>query len=162
MNSYFSIGVLAEKTSCNVPTIRYYEQIGLLPEAGRSARGHRHYGERDIERLLFIKRCRDFGFPIEQVRSLIGMLDDAGGPCIEVRDLASAQLDAVRVKLAELRQLEQSLVSFVANCDSSCAGGTNADCCIIDELSPARNVTSGCGGIPAVAVNIQSTEIRRR
>jgi DNA-binding transcriptional MerR regulator len=132
-----SIGALADKTGCNVPTIRYYEQVGLLPPAPRTAGGHRHYRDADLRRLQFIKRCRDFGFPIEQVRELLAMADNGDGDCAEVRDAAQAQLAAVRSRLAELRALEAKLAGFVASCDGACVGGANRDCCIIEDLSAA-------------------------
>lgn len=130
-----SIGALADKTGCNVPTIRYYEQIGLLPRALRTAGGQRHYSESDLERLQFIKRCRDFGFPIEQVRELVANFDNGDGNCADVRNLTHAQLATVRSRLAELRELEANLAAFVAGCDSACVGGMNRDCCIIGDLS---------------------------
>jgi DNA-binding transcriptional MerR regulator len=132
-----SIGALADKTGCNAPTIRYYEQIGLLPPALRTAGGHRHYRDADLQRLQFIKRCRDFGFPIEQVRELVAMFENGDGDCAEVRDVAQDQLAAVRSRLAELRALEASLAAFVAGCDSACVGGASRDCCIIEDLSAA-------------------------
>jgi DNA-binding transcriptional MerR regulator len=130
-----SISALAEKTGCSVPTIRYYEQIGLLPLARRTSGGHRHYLESDLQRLQTIKRCRDFGFSIEQVRELAALFEDSGGQCVEIRDAVQVQLDLVRSRLAELRELEASLAAFVADCDRSCAGGANRDCCIVEGVS---------------------------
>jgi DNA-binding transcriptional MerR regulator len=132
-----SIGALADQSGCKVPTIRYYEQIGLLPPALRTAGGHRHYREGDLLRLQFIKRCRDFGFPIEQVRELVAMFENGDGDCAEVRNAAQARLAAVQSRLTELRALEASLAAFVARCDSACVGGANRDCCIIEDLSAA-------------------------
>ncbi|WP_251031424.1 MerR family transcriptional regulator [Paraburkholderia strydomiana] len=74
--SSLTIGALASETNTNVPTIRYYEEIGLLPHAQRAANGHRYYQDSDLKRLTFIKRCRDFGFPIEQVRELVRLFED--------------------------------------------------------------------------------------
>ena len=130
-----TIGRLAELTDSNVPTIRYYEQIGLLPRPARRAGGHRSYGAGDLKRLTFIRRCRDFGFPIEQVRALVALAEAPARDCVEARDLAQANLDAVRGKLRELRALEKSLRAFVTNCDAACAGGPAADCTIIEDLS---------------------------
>lgn len=79
--SPLTIGALAARTSCSVPTIRYYEAIGLLPGAERAANGHRTYSHRDLTRLGFIKRCRDFGFPIEQVRVLAQMVGRCDAQC---------------------------------------------------------------------------------
>jgi DNA-binding transcriptional MerR regulator len=109
------IGTLAERTGCNVPTIRYYEEIGLLPRAARTASGRRVYFEGDIKRLLFIRRCRDFGFPIEQVRALFGMMNERSENCLEARDLAQSHLEAVRQKIREMKALELSLSQFVAS-----------------------------------------------
>ena len=75
MNARLSIGFVARQTGCTVPTIRYYEEIGLLPPAGRTEAGQRQFDERTIRRLGFIRRCRDFGFSIEQVRELVGLFD---------------------------------------------------------------------------------------
>lgn len=94
-----TIGALSAHTRCSVPTIRYYEQIGLLPNPGRAANGHRYYNRRDLRRLGFIKRCRDFGFPIEQVRVLAQLFEDGDRACREVRDQAQLHLEAVRAKL---------------------------------------------------------------
>jgi DNA-binding transcriptional MerR regulator len=129
------IGALAERTGTNAPTIRYYEGIGLLRPADRQAGGQRIYGDEDAARLTFIRRCRDFGFSIEQVRSLVALLEDRGRSCMEARDLASEHLAAVRAKLSELKALERSIAGFVATCDASCAGGPGPDCVILGDLS---------------------------
>lgn len=134
-HSSMTIGALATHTSSNVPTIRYYEEIGLLPQAQRSANGRRYYRDADLKRLTFIKRCRDFGFPIEQVRELVNLFEDGDRSCIEVRDLAQMHLDTVRAKLAEMRQLEASLMSVVESCDEVCCKGSTRDCTIIEDLS---------------------------
>lgn len=135
-----TIGALSDQTHCTVPTIRYYEQIGLLPRPERATNGHRYYRDADLKRLTFIKRCRDFGFPIEQVRGLAGLFDDGDRACAEVRDLAQAHLEQVRTKIAEMRQLEISLQAFVGNCDTACNGGLTRDCVIMDDI-----VATGCG-----------------
>ena len=139
-NENLSIGTLAKQTQCPVPTIRYYEEIGLLPNAARAANGRRYYGDKDHKRLLFIKRCRDFGFPIEQVRNLICFFEKGVRSCEEVRDLAQEHLDAVREKLAEFRKLEANLSAFVESCNAACYGGTANDCTIIDNLSSVENL----------------------
>lgn len=135
--SNLTIGALASQTNTNVPTIRYYEEIGLLPPAPRAANGHRYYRDTDLKRLTFIKRSRDFGFPIEQVRELVKLFEDGDRSCIEVRDMAQMHLDAVRAKLEEMRQLETSLIAFVASCDEACCAGPTRDCVIIEDLSAA-------------------------
>jgi DNA-binding transcriptional MerR regulator len=72
--SNLKIGALARQTGTNAPTIRYYEEIGLLPSAGRQAGNQRVYGEADVKSLTFIRRCRQFGFSIDQVRSLVALV----------------------------------------------------------------------------------------
>lgn len=129
------IGGLAERTGTNAPTIRYYEEIGLLPPAGRREGGQRCFDEEDVKRLTFIRRCREFGFPIEQVRTLVSLMHDPTWSCMEARDLAKDHLDTVRAKLVELKALERSIAAFVQTCDSSCAGGPGPDCSILDDLA---------------------------
>ena len=138
MSSQLTIGALASGTNTNVPTIRYYEEIGLLPNAARAANGHRYYSEADLSRLRFIKRCRDFGFPIDQVRELVQLFEDGDRACVEVRDVAKAHLATVREKLAEMRQLERSLAGFVASCDAACCRGPTRNCSIIGDLSSPK------------------------
>jgi DNA-binding transcriptional MerR regulator len=137
-----TIGRLAAETRCTVPTIRYYEEIGLLPKAVRRLGGHRLYGEADRKRLTFIRRCRDFGFPIEEVRKLAALVDAPEQDCVAARDVAQVNLAEVRRKLKELRALERSLNAFVAACDATCAGGPAADCVIIEQL--AKSAPGSC------------------
>jgi DNA-binding transcriptional MerR regulator len=132
------IGALARQTGTNAPTIRYYEVIGLLPSAGRQAGNQRIYGEADVRSLTFIRRCREFGFSIDQVRGLVALVGDPSSSCADARDLAQQHLQTVRAKLAELKALERSIAGFVTSCDASCAGGPGPDCVIIDDLSKAR------------------------
>ena len=133
--SSLSIGFVARQTGCTVPTIRYYEEIGLLQAAARTESGQRHYGEAAVRRLQFIRRCRDFGFSIDQVRELVGLVDQPDRPCIEVREIAAVHLSEVRRKLDELRELEASLDGFVGSCDAACAGGVAVDCNILEDLA---------------------------
>lgn len=134
------IGALAKQTGTNAPTIRYYEEIGLLPSAGRQAGNQRVYSNQDVRSVTFIRRCREFGFSIDQVRSLIVLLEDPASSCVDARDLAQAHLMTVRAKLAELKALERSIASFVATCDTSCTGGPGPDCVILEDLSKCRDV----------------------
>lgn len=143
MSATLKIGELADRTGTNAPTIRYYEEIGLLPSPKRFESKQRRYGEEDVSRLTFIRRCRDFGFPIDQVRTLASLVNDASRSCVEARDLAQSHLDAVREKLSELRQLEKSIAAFVKDCDASCAGGPGPDCVILEDLAKPQS-TSCC------------------
>lgn len=135
-----TIGQLAKAAGVTTPTIRYYEEIGLLPKAGRSAAGQRIYAESELQRLTFIRRCRDFGFSIDQVRVLAGLSISPDRDCREVRDMAHAHLNAVRAKMEELKALEASLASFAVQCDTACAGGPGRDCVVFESLRS----DSGC------------------
>ncbi len=130
-----TIGLLAERSGCHVPTIRYYEEIGLLPKAMRRPNGHRVYSSVDLSRLIFIRRSRDFGFSIEQIRELIALSGNDAGDCVEARDLAQMHLDAVRLKLAELQALEQGMAGLVRSCTERCMGGSMATCTIFSDLT---------------------------
>lgn len=129
------IGRLAAVTGTSAPTIRYYEAIGLLPPAIRQSGGQRVYGDADIRRVTFIRRCRDFGFSVEKVRGLVGLMQDGDRPCQEARDVAQVRLMEVRKQSQELRKLERNLAAFVEHCDQSCTGGVGADCVILEELA---------------------------
>jgi DNA-binding transcriptional MerR regulator len=145
MDRALSIGRLAERSGTNPPTIRYYEQIGLLKRPDRREGGHRTYGPADLRRLTFIRRCRDFGFPIEQVRSLVDLLENADRSCTEARDLARDNLGVVQAKLEELQALEASLVQLVNDCETACVGGPGPSCVILEDLAePSRSNCKGC------------------
>ena len=145
-----SIGAASKQTGCSVPTIRYYEEVGLLPPAPRTEGNQRHYGPAAIRRLAFIRRCRDFGFSLEQVRELVGLVDQPLRDCAEARDIAQAHLLAVQRKLAELEVLQASLAAFVCSCEAACVGGPAADCTILEDLAAAATVparrAAGAGG----------------
>lgn len=128
------IGELSSRASTSVPTIRYYEEIGLLPKAARADGGHRRYDDTDVERLTFIRRCRDFGFSIEHVRALVTLVKDRKVSCIAARDIAQTHLESVRAKLVELNELEQTISNFVTNCNATCLGGSGPECVIMEEL----------------------------
>jgi DNA-binding transcriptional MerR regulator len=132
---HLRIGALAARTGTNAPTIRYYEEIGLLRPPDRQAGGQRAYGEEDVKRLTFVRRCREFGFSIEQVRSLVALVQDRRRPCTDARNVAQEHLLAVRAKLNELKGLERSVAGFIATCDASCAGGPGPDCAILEDLA---------------------------
>lgn len=132
--SGLAIGQVAREARCSVASIRYYEEIGLLPSAGRRAGGHRVYGASDVKRLTFIRRCRDFGFSIDKMRELLAA-SAPGTPCAEAREIAAAQLRVVRGKLLELQMLERALAGFVANCSTTCADGTVDECTLFDNIS---------------------------
>ncbi len=131
------IGALARCTGTNTPTIRYYEDIGLLPAADRRSNGQRAYGDDDIKRLTFIRRSREFGFPIEQIRRLMTLMQDKKRSCVEVRDLAKDQLATVRKKMQELKELEKYVAGLVDICEALCLGGPGPQCVVFEDLAVA-------------------------
>lgn len=145
MDRALSIGRLAERSGTNPPTIRYYEQIGLLKRPDRREGGHRTYDQTDLTRLSFIRRCREFGFPIEQVRSLVDLLENEDRSCTDARDLARDKLTLVQAKLEALRALETNLIQMVNDCEAVCVGGPGPNCVILEDLSePSRSKCQGC------------------
>ena len=139
MSKSLSIGTLADFTGCKVVTIRYYERIGILPEPGRSAGGHRVYDRHHLERLMFIRKARELGFPLETVRGLLALSersDDA--PCAEVDKMAAARLREVKAKIADLRALESTLERLLKQC-----GHTTIDECRILDAFRGEPVSAG-------------------
>ncbi len=125
-----SSGALARQAGVNVETIRYYENIGLMPEPIRAGNGYRVYGETGLKRLSFIRRCRELGFSLDEVRGLLGLVDGGDYTCAEVRDLSIVRLSDVRQKIRDLRKMEQTLKEMVSQCD----GGLVPECPIVDRL----------------------------
>lgn len=125
-----TIGVLSRRTGCKVETIRYYERIGLLPAPARSAGGHRLFGEDHLKRLTFIRRGRELGFSLDDIRGLLGLVDGGAYTCAEVKAVTLEHLGEVRRKLADLRRLERVLKGMAAECE----GGAVPDCPVIDAL----------------------------
>ena len=126
----FTIGQLSMRTGCNIETIRYYERIALMPEPARSAGGHRIYGGDLLKRLGFIRRSRELGFSIDQIRELLALVDGGDLTCAEVKGVTLDHLDEVRRKLADLRKIERVLGEMAKACD----GGTTPDCPIVEAL----------------------------
>ncbi len=124
------IGKLSEASGVKVPTIRYYEQIGLLPEPDRSAGNQRLYDTAAMDRLSFIRHARDLGFTLEAIRDLLSLSDTPDQSCAAADQIAKAQLVAVRDRLARLHALESELERMIAQC----AHGTIADCRVIEVL----------------------------
>lgn len=134
----WTIGNVSKRSGVKVETIRYYEQEGLLPEPPRSEGGHRQYDERHLRRLTFIRRSRELGFPVEQVRGLLSLVDEKDYTCAQVKDVTLEHLADVRKKIADLRTIEGVLNEMA----SHCAGGLVPDCPIVDALYEATNASS--------------------
>lgn len=145
-----TIGALAERTGLNVSAIRYYEEVGLIPEAVRRPSGHRVYGADAQELLTLIRHCRDFGFSVDDTKTLVSLASSVDRDCVEAREVAQVHLDYVRAKLADLQALERSLSKFVTACTQECVGGPAPKCNILQDLrlSDADLVEKSAAPIP--------------
>jgi DNA-binding transcriptional MerR regulator len=131
-NMMLSIGDLAKRTGVKVPTIRYYEEMGLIAAAERSEGNQRRYRREDLERLAFIRHARDLGLEIAAIRELIALGQHPERPCADVDRIATDHLSAVREKIAKLQRLEQELERIVSHCDG---GHSIEECYVIRSLS---------------------------
>mgnify|MGYP001028186945 CR=1 FL=1 len=128
-----SIGDLAVATGTKAETIRWYERVGLLPAPARQGRGnYRTYGKEHLDRLSFLRRARDLGFNLEQVRALLDLADQKDQDCAAVSVIARAHLDAIERKLADLTVLREELRRVVGQCQH----GRIDECRIIEALAP--------------------------
>lgn len=132
--SRLTIGQLSATSGVNVETIRYYERIGLLDAPPRTRGGHRSYSDTDVSRLRFVRRARELGFGIDDIRTLLAMAEQGGASCGEVRDIAAAHLADIRAKLEDLRKLEGILAGTVAECDSRCEATSAPACPVLEVL----------------------------
>ena len=124
------IGKLSRRGGCKIETIRYYERVGLVPEPPRTEGGHRLYDDGHLRRLVFIRRSRDLGFSIEEVRGLLSLVDGGEYTCGEVKEITVEHLRTIRKKIADLRRLEKTLAEISAKCE----GGAVPECPVIDAL----------------------------
>lgn len=124
-------GELAKLTGCNLETIRYYENIGVMPDPPRSSKNYRVYDDGHVARLRFIMRARELGFTLDEVRDLLALVDGGAQTCGEVQGLANAHLANVRAKIADLKRIEHVLSSTMAQC----TGDDVPDCPVIDALT---------------------------
>jgi len=128
--THFTIGVLAQATDTKVNTIRFYEEIGLMPEPDRTSSGRRVYLEDDRKRLTFIRHCRSFGFSVEVVRQLLSMKAGDAGSCVAVADLAVEFRHEIDRKLVALQMIGQELDRMIG----ACPLGGLSDCAILSGL----------------------------
>jgi DNA-binding transcriptional MerR regulator len=128
----YSIGALARATETKAVTIRYYEKLGLLSPAARTAAGYRSYSETDRARLLFIRRCRALGFTLDDVRELLSLADRQEAACAAVDVKVEEQLAQVQARIKDLRALEKELAHLHACCTGD---GLIQQCRIIESLS---------------------------
>lgn len=125
------IGELSRRSGVNIETIRYYERINVLPAPPRTANGRRVYGLAETRTLAFIRRSRELGFTLDEIRALLALSAENGqGACAEVSEIATGHLAEVRAKIADLRAMERVLADAVRCCDAGEASG----CPLIDAL----------------------------
>ena len=122
---------LAILTGCNLETIRYYENVGLMPDPPRTSSGHRRYGSTHVERLNFVMRARDLGFTMEEIRGLLSLVDRGSHTCAEVERMGRHHLDVVRAKIRDLQAIEVILDRTIARC----TGSDTPDCPLLDVLN---------------------------
>jgi MerR family mercuric resistance operon transcriptional regulator len=126
-----TIAALAKASRVHLETVRYYERIGLMPKPARTAGGYRSYGEEHVRRLSFIRRAREMGFAIREIKELLALAEPGRASCAEVQTLATAHLDGVRAKIADLRKLEAILASALERC----LGEPSPACPVLDMLA---------------------------
>jgi MerR family mercuric resistance operon transcriptional regulator len=124
------IGELSRRTGCNIETIRYYERIKLLPPPPRRGR-YRSYSPEDVRRLSFVRRARELGFTLDEVRTLLRLSGSGKQSCAEARDLAATHLSSVRNRILDLSRMEIVLAETVQACDQ----GDNSGCPLINTVS---------------------------
>lgn len=127
-----TIGHLARETGTRVETVRFYERSGLLPEPARTAGNYRSYDRAHLNRLSFIRRARDLGFSLDQIRALLALSDDRDRSCSAVDEIAKEHRREVERKIADLQSLKNELDRMI----DRCGRGVVADCRIIESLSP--------------------------
>ena len=125
-----SIGALGKRTGTKVQTIRYYEQIGLMPEPGRTEGGQRRYGDAELDRLAFIRHSRELGFSLEAIRELLDLSDSPERSCAQVDAVAQRQLKEVEARIARLEALRIELQRMISECDADRV----SDCRILEVL----------------------------
>lgn len=142
------IGQVAAASGCPVETIRYYERIGLLPRPTRTGSGYRAYAEADVERLRFIAHGRALGFSLDEIRSLLGLAEDATLSCADVDRLARTHLGEIRERIAALTRMAEELERTI----DGCQGGERAHCAILGTLrAPLPAVPPTGGESPCLA-----------
>lgn len=125
------IGALSERTGVKVPTIRYYEQVGLMPQPTRTEAGRRTYDVADVRRLRFIRHARELGFEVDAIRQLLGLSEQPDCSCSEVDVIARAHLREIESKIARLRALETEVRRML----DDCAQGRVGDCRVMQVLA---------------------------
>ncbi|MEX1206047.1 MAG: helix-turn-helix domain-containing protein [Dongiaceae bacterium] len=131
----FSIGELAKRTGSKVQTIRYYEQIGLMPEPLRTQGNQRRYGPKHLARLAFIRHSRELGFPLDAIRELLSLADVPERSCTAADAIARRQLEAAERRIRQLKALKMELKRMIAECQ----GGKICECRVIEVLADSSH-----------------------
>lgn len=129
----YSIGDLSKRTGVKVPTIRYYEEMGLIEALERTEGNQRRYSRDGLNRLSFIRHSRELGFSINDIRDLLELSDHPEHPCCDAHGIAVRRLQDTRAKIKKLRQLEKELKRL-----SSCDAGSVQECAVIEALADHR------------------------
>ena len=127
----FSIGEAARRSGVKIPTIRYYEQIGLLPEPVRSDGNRRLYDEATVRRLFFILHARELGFGMEAIRTMLDLQDDPGRSCARVDEIATDRIAEIDQRIASLTALKAELATML----DECRHGRIGQCRVIETIS---------------------------
>lgn len=130
-----SIGEVSRLSGVNIETIRYYERAGVTPRPARTAGGHRTYDQDQLQRLRFIRRGRELGFSLDELRAMLRFFDDGTLTCADIHAMTMDHLADIRRKIADLRRLEQVLKEMAA----ACSRGNVPDCPIIETLFEGDN-----------------------
>jgi DNA-binding transcriptional MerR regulator len=127
----FPIGELSKRTGVKVPTIRFYEQIGLLPEPPRTQSNQRRYSKPEADRLNFIRHSRELGFEVDDIRALLAMTSEPQASCHQADSIARSHLSEIDRRIASLQALKGELTRMI----DECGHGRICDCRIIEALA---------------------------
>ncbi len=129
-----TIGKVSRETGCNIETIRFYEREGILPSPQRTAGGHRIYNQSLVERIVFVRRCRELGFSMLEIRQLLSVVDQNNISCEQVKEIAERHLEDIAIRIEDLRKMQDTLGQLA----QKCSGEDVPDCPIIIALQRAK------------------------
>ena len=126
-----NIGEAAKASGVTSKMIRHYEEGGLIPKAGRTMSGYRMYGESDVHILRFVRRARDLGFSLVEIKALLGLWGNRRRASGDVKKLAMKHVADLDTRIAEMQAMRRTLMSLAHNCH----GDDRPDCPILDDLA---------------------------